>query len=644
MNTQVRESEAETGIQSPEAQTFVETALKLGGKSEEEAHKTGTLDRADDQVEALFAARYQTANSPAHRAVWDHHFPAELFAPEPPIVSAECERTMADSLEVARRHRDSGTLFGPDGKITDTVLGELGTAGYWGLLIDPQHGGKGAPFAAFSRFLTRMAAIEPTLAGLASVHGCIGAVDPLRTFGSPEQKAKYLPQLASGKKLSAFALTEPGAGSDLTALRTTATLVGDEYVVNGEKLFITNAMPGRTIGLVCLIDRKPAVLIVDLPDHEDEHFQIVHYGLLALRHLHNNGMKFRDFCVPRENLLRPAQGDGLTIAYHGLNLGRVSLCATAAGAMRVMLANMIPWARFRRTYGAAIVSRELVQRRIARLAALMTGCDALVAWCSWLLDQGFRGEMECIIAKIFGSEAQKEAAIELLMKTHGGRSFLRGHIFGDNVHEYLAPCIYEGEGEMLGMAFFKSLIKEHGKAYFEPIGKAIVASGLKKPNPMNPAHAWALRSALIPYATWRFKETLTPKSHGEFPGVPPRLVEHARFAAVGLQRSRMEISSTMVKHQLRLPDRQCRMAELSQRIQDMVVILATSVWAGRQANPLVQDAADLLCQELRRKLSGKRPTDAYFRAATKLGEKIAEGGFEAIEGLDAQPILMPYSQ
>ncbi|MHB1559869.1 MAG: acyl-CoA dehydrogenase family protein, partial [Isosphaeraceae bacterium] len=273
MNTQVRESEAETDVRSPEAQTFVETALKLGGKSEEEASKTGTLDRADDQVEALFAARYQTANSPVHRAVWDHQFPGELFAPEPPAVSAECERTMAASLEVARRHRDAGTLFGPDGKITEAALGELGTAGYWGLLIDPQYGGQGAPFAAFTRFLTRMAAIEPTLAGLASVHGCIGAVDPLRTFGSPDQKAKYLPQLASGRKLSAFALTEPGAGSDLTALRTTATLDGDHYVVNGEKLFITNAMPGRTIGLVCLIDRKPAVLIVDLPEHEDEHFQ-----------------------------------------------------------------------------------------------------------------------------------------------------------------------------------------------------------------------------------------------------------------------------------------------------------------------------------------------------------------------------------
>ena len=275
-------------------------------------------------------------------------------------------------------------------------------------------------------------------------------------------------------------------------------LDGDDYVINGEKLFITNAVPGRTVGLVCLIEGKPAVLIADLPDHENDHFRIVQYGLFALKHLLQQGLQFNGFRVPAENLLRPTGGDGLTIAYHGLNLGRVALCATAAGSMRVMLANMLPWARFRRTYGAAIVTRELVRRRIGRLAALIVGCDALVAWCSWLLDQGYRGEIECIVAKIFGSESQKEAAIELFMKTHGGRAFLRGHLFGDNVHEYLAPCIYEGEGEMLGMAFFKSLIKEHGKKFFEPIGRALQQAGIRQPNPLNPAHAWALRKACSP--------------------------------------------------------------------------------------------------------------------------------------------------
>jgi alkylation response protein AidB-like acyl-CoA dehydrogenase len=552
---------------------------------------------------------------------------------------------MDDSLAVVRRHVADRTLLDTNGKIADVVFKELGTAGYWGLLVDKEYGGQAAPFSAFAPFLTEMATVDPTVAGLASVHGCIGAVDPLRTFGSAEQKERYLPKLATGEKLSGFALTEPGAGSDLTALRTTAVLDGDDYVVDGEKLFITNAIPGRTVGLVCLIEGKPAVLIADLPNHEDEHFQIVKYGLYALKHSYNNGLKFRGFRVPKDNLLRPSRGDGLTIAYHGLNLGRVALCANAAGTMRTMMANILPWARFRRTYGAEIVSRELVRRRLGRLAALIVGCDALVAWCSWLLDGGYRGEMECIIAKIFGSEAQKEAAIELFMKTHGGRAFLHGHDLGDNVHEYLAPCIYEGEGEMLGMGFLKSMIKEHGKTYFEPIGRALHAAGIKNPNPLNPAHAWALKDAALPYAKWRAGQVFSGRRHTHWPKMPKEFQDHAEFADQQLSAARLEISKTMSKHQLKLADRQCRMSELSQRLQDMVVILASSLWAADQESELVRDAADILCQDLTRKLTGKRPSDSYFRAVTKLGQSIAEGGFEEFaSGIRPEPILMGYNE
>ena len=126
-----------------------------------------------------------------------------------------------------------------------------------------------------------------------------------------------------------------------------------------------------------------------------------------------------------------------------------------------MLASILPWARFRRTYGEAIENARAgppprgpagrPDRRLRR---------ARPSGAAWLLDEGYRGEMECIIAKIFGSESQKEAAIELLMKTHGGRSLsARATSSATTVHEFLAPCIYEGEGEMLGMAFFKSLVK-----------------------------------------------------------------------------------------------------------------------------------------------------------------------------------------
>src|SRR5687768_9117031 len=406
-----------------EAASFAETALKLGGKSAEEARRTGALDRADDQVEALFAPQYQTVNSPVHRAIWDRQVAVDLFQGRTPETPVAVQKVMLDSLDIVRRYRETGRLHNEQHKISDEVLKDLAGAGYWGLLVDREYGGAGAPFASFAKFLTKTAMYDPTIAGLASVHGCIGAVDPVRTFGTPAQKQRFLPRLVSGERLSAFALTEPCAGSDLTALRTRAERVGDEFIVNGEKLFITNVVPGRTIGLVCLIEGKPAVLIVDLPGEENEHFQLKKYGLYALKHTYNQGILFKDLRVPAENLLEPVRGDGLTIAYHGLNLGRIALCANAAGTMRLMMASMLPWAQFRRTYGQPIVNRELVRRRLGRLAGLIVACDALVAWCSSLIDLGFRGEMECIVAKIFGSESQKEAAIELFMKTHGGRAF-----------------------------------------------------------------------------------------------------------------------------------------------------------------------------------------------------------------------------
>jgi hypothetical protein len=277
------------------------------------------------------------------------------------------------------------------------------------------------------------------------------------------------------------------------------------------------------------------------------------------------------------------------------------------------------------------------------MAAMIVGCDALVDWCSWQLDEGFRGEMECIIAKIFGSECQKEAAIELFMKTHGGRAFLHGHLFGDNVHEFLAPCIYEGEGEMLGMAFLKSLIKEHGTKYYETIGKALAAAGIRNPNPLNPAHAWALRKAIVPYAKWWFGAKLGGPARATIPsGGPNKLREHAEWATIQLQNSRLAVDGLMQKFKLGLADRQCAMADLSARIQDQVIMLVASLWASRRNDELIHTAADVLCQDLRRKLTGQRPSNAYFKTITKLGEAIAAGGFQAIAGIDETEILMAY--
>ena len=295
---------------SPEEhhESFAETALKLAGASEEEARRTGAIDSADDDVEKLFKPQYQTVNSPAHRAVWDRGLPVELFQSVPAETPADVCKVMDDSVNVVQGHRDAGTLFDDQQKIASHVLQDLAGAGYWGLLVDRNYGGMRAPFRSFAPFLTRMSMVDPTVAGLASVHGCIGAVDPVSTFGNEDQKKRFLPKLASGERLSAFALTEPAAGSDLTALKTRAELHGDHYLVNGEKLFITNVVPGRTIGLVCLIENEPAVLVCDLPDEENDQFQLTKYGLWALKHTHNQGIVFRDFRCPPRTCWNPNAG------------------------------------------------------------------------------------------------------------------------------------------------------------------------------------------------------------------------------------------------------------------------------------------------------------------------------------------------
>lgn len=368
---------------------------------------------------------------------------------------------MTRSLAVLRQHRERETLRGPDGKHSDLVLNDLAAAGYWGLLVDRDYGGGGGELRHFLPFLTQAAAIDQPLAGLAAVHGCIGAVNPLEAFGSETQKRRYLPALASGQKLSAFASTEPGAGSDLRAVKTRAVRTQDGWEITGQKAFITNLAPGRTIGLLCKVDEQLAVFVIDLPNRENEHFELVSNPLHPLQHTINQGMKLRSLPIPADAILRSPEGkDGRAIVYHGLNRGRAAIAALAAGHLRTLLAGMVAWANERQMQGRKLAELQLIQYRCAHVAALIAACDALAQWCGALLDMGQRGEIECLIAKVFASEALKHAAFSLALPTHGGRFFLQGHPAGDLAYDYLAPCIYEGENDLLRLALFHALTKD----------------------------------------------------------------------------------------------------------------------------------------------------------------------------------------
>ena len=206
-----------------EKESFAEAALKLGGKSDEEARRTGAIDKADDQVEALVRSAVSNRQQPGPpRGVGRADSRSTCSSARRPQTPPHVQKVMDDSLDVVRKHVAGRHVAGRD---QERISQDGARRTRRRRLLGPA--GRQASTAArarrsrrFAPFLTKMAMIDGTIAGLACVHGCIGAVDPVRTFGNPEQKKRFLPELASGERLSAFALTEPDAGSDLTALRT----------------------------------------------------------------------------------------------------------------------------------------------------------------------------------------------------------------------------------------------------------------------------------------------------------------------------------------------------------------------------------------------------------------------------------------
>src|SRR5262249_42288190 len=152
------------------------------------------------------------------------------------------------------------------------------------------------------------------------------------------------------------------------------------------------------------------------------------------------------------------------------------------------------------------------------------------------------------------------------------------------------------------LAFFKSLVKEHGKQFFEPIGQALKKNNMKTLSPTNPAHLWKLRAEMGAYTKWLLGRKVSPGGRATVPPMDGRLKAHVDFALESFKRSPLEISSVMRKHQLKLADRQCRMSEVSSRVQDAVVMLVTALAARGKPEAHIA-AADVLCQDLQRKLT-----------------------------------------
>jgi len=620
--------------------------MRDAGLGEEEIRRTTEITDIDAAAAKLYKGVLgRSTASCVHRLTWGNAKLSE-FASVEPESDSDFDRVMKNAIAALKANKAAGKQFDPNGKVSEKSIADLGKAGWWGVRVPREYGGIDAATVNVMRGITQMSAAGfQNEAGLQSVHGCIGVVGPLKIFGSPQIKER-LRVLATGERMSAFALTEPGAGSDLSAVRTLARRVGDKFYITGEKVFITNSYYGRMVCVVAKVegegDRK-AVFVVDLPDSDTATFELVKYGLHPLKHCYNHGLIFKDFEVPAENRLTDEETNGMLAAYHGLNFGRIAVLANAAGGLRQIIRSITPksWGEYRKTMGESIQNRELVQVRIARAAGLMVACDAIRDWASAKLDEGYRGELECTIAKVFGSWAQQEGAIEIGLLTHGGRALREGNVIGDNLFDFLAALIYEGENHMLLMKYFLEFFGAHGEQFMLPLGES-----LKSAKKGNPKGALKLALAGAGYAGWVGKNLLRSTNAGDAApsDMDKRLRAHVQFALREARKLALKGSYYMVKHQVGLQKRQSRMVELSKLSLWNMVMLVTCMHAHRSGDETTIAAADVMCQVLKMKIKPAHCSDAFFSDCAKVGRMVIEGELNEIAQTVDSPIVHPYAQ
>jgi acyl-CoA dehydrogenase family protein 9 len=335
-----------------------------------------------------------------------------------------------------------------DGWIGDKVIAALGEAGLCGLYVDEEYGGQGLSQTGYCRVSEVFAQIDPALSVIMGVHQSIG-MKPIALFGSDEQKARFLPDLASGRKLAAFALTEPNAGSDVNGIETTATRQADgSWVVNGEKRYIGNGSKASVLSTFARIEDTDEFIALILESGMDG-FKVGHrydtMGLRAndLRHLH-----FNDVRIPAENVIGEP-GDGFKIAMHTLNNGRMSLGTGSVGGTKILLDRVIDHVKQRRQFGMPLAEFELVQDKIGWMVSYLFGLEAMAYMTTGIVDRGVPDySLESAIVKVAATEFLWYGTNRAL-QLKGGAGYMRDEPYEKVLRDTRIFPIFEGANDVM---------------------------------------------------------------------------------------------------------------------------------------------------------------------------------------------------
>jgi isovaleryl-CoA dehydrogenase len=347
----------------------------------------------------------------------------------------------------------------------ERLIGQLKQLGIFGLAIPQPWGAARVSTPCYAMVTEELARGWMSLAGAMGGHTVVAKL--LLDYGTGEQQERYLPGMATGEIRATMALTEPGGGSDLQAMRTTARRDGDHYVVNGSKTWITNARHSQLIALMCKTD--PAAS----PAHAGISILLAEPGpgFTASRDLPKLGYKgvescelsFEGFRVPASALLGGAEGRGFAQMMRGLEIGRIQVASRAVGVGRAALEDALRYAQERETFGRPIWQHQSIGNYLADMATKLTAARQLVLYAARCYDTGGRADMEAGMAKLFASETAMEIALNAV-RIHGGY----GYSTEFDVERYFrdAPLMIVGEGtnEIQRNVIARQLVKRNSVA------------------------------------------------------------------------------------------------------------------------------------------------------------------------------------
>jgi short/branched chain acyl-CoA dehydrogenase len=343
------------------------------------------------------------------------------------------------------------------------VISEMARLGLMGLTLPEEYGGSGGDFVAYNLALEEISRADTSVGITMEAHISLGCA-PLATYGTPEQKDRYLRQCATGERLWAFGLTEEEAGTDAGGTRTTAELREDEWVINGTKKWITNSGTDVTAGVTIIArtgardDGRPELTALIVPQGTPGYRVGPPYEKLGWRASDQHPLYFEDCRVPQENLLGE-RGAGFRQFLQTLDGGRVAVAALSVGLAQACLDEALSRAKQRRQFGRSISEFQAIQFKLADMAMEIELARNLVLKAAWLKDRGRSFGREASMAKVFASEAAKRAA-DQAVQIHGGEGFMEGSAVARYWRQVKINEIGEGTSEINRQIIARSLLAE----------------------------------------------------------------------------------------------------------------------------------------------------------------------------------------